>query len=89
MAAGVRVHSEGAFEEEIVNSMLASGWLVGAASSYQPDFGLDPGPLFEFIGTSQMDAWNTLVGVRRRRPGRRATGLQALPGQGARRARHP
>jgi type I restriction enzyme R subunit len=57
----VRVDTEEAFEEEIVSSMLASGWLPGDQESYRQEYGLDTGHLFEFIGATQMDAWNTLI----------------------------
>src|SRR5262249_30461507 len=57
----VRVGTEEAFEVEIVSSMLASGWLAGDQTSYRPEFGLDTGQLFAFIGATQIDTWNTLV----------------------------
>lgn len=57
----VRVDTEAAFEEEIVAALLASGWVQGDQSSYRPEYGLDTGQLFTFIGATQPDAWDTLV----------------------------
>lgn len=57
----VRVLTEEAFEEEIVASMVASGWVLGDQESYRPEFGLDSGQLYTFIGATQNDAWETLV----------------------------
>lgn len=57
----VRAATEEAFEEAVVASMLASGWSAGRPEFYHPESGLDTAHLFEFIGASQMDAWNTLV----------------------------
>ncbi|MDG4789213.1 type I restriction endonuclease [Micromonospora sp. WMMD1102] len=57
-----RVLTEGAFEREIVESLLASGWQRGDQQSYRPEFGLDTGHLFEFIGATQHEEWKTLVG---------------------------
>ncbi len=57
----VRVGTEEAFEVGIVSSMLASGWLAGDQQSYRPEFGLDTGQLFAFVGATQIDTWNTLV----------------------------
>jgi type I restriction enzyme R subunit len=55
------VDTEAAFEEEIVASMLASGWVEGSQSNYRAEYALDTGQLFTFIGASQPDAWSTLV----------------------------
>ncbi|MFI5906290.1 type I restriction endonuclease subunit R [Dactylosporangium sp. NPDC051541] len=57
----VRVNTEQAFEEEIVGSLLASGWLAGYQQSYDATLGLDTAHLFAFIGATQMDAWETLI----------------------------
>jgi type I restriction enzyme, R subunit len=57
----VRVDTEEEFEQEVVDSLLASGWVAGNQESYDYENGLDTGPLFTFIGASQNDAWLTLV----------------------------
>src|SRR5689334_21749318 len=58
----VRVDTEEAFEAEIVSSMLASGWLAGDQHSYRSDVALDTAQLFPFIGATQADVWNTVIG---------------------------
>ncbi|MDT0330017.1 type I restriction endonuclease subunit R [Nocardiopsis lambiniae] len=55
------VYDERTFEENIVASMLANGWEKGLNSDYRPEFGLDTGQLFAFIGATQMKEWNQLI----------------------------
>ncbi|MGI5523185.1 type I restriction endonuclease subunit R [Micromonospora sp. CA-259024] len=61
MADGIRILTEEAFENEVVSSLLALGWLPGDRESYRREVGLDAGHLFEFIGATQIDAWQTLI----------------------------
>ncbi len=57
------VHAEAAFEEAIESHLLVNGWVPGAASHYRRDLGLDTAVLFEFIGATQPDEWDRLVGL--------------------------
>jgi len=57
------VHTESAFEAAIEAHLLSNGWAPGAASSYRREVGLDTAMLFEFIGATQMKAWNRLVAL--------------------------
>ncbi|HEX6499000.1 MAG TPA: DEAD/DEAH box helicase family protein [Micromonosporaceae bacterium] len=56
------VHHESVFGDAIVESMLGNGWEVGRAEDYQADLGLDTAQLFTFIGATQADEWEELVG---------------------------
>ncbi len=55
-------HFEEALEAEIEAYLLANGWLQGANTSYDRDLALDTVELFTFIGATQLDAWETLIG---------------------------
>jgi type I restriction enzyme R subunit len=57
------VHGEGAFESAIETHLLAHGWVKGTASFYHRDLGLDTSVLFEFIGATQLEQWERLVGL--------------------------
>ena len=54
---------EVAFEAAIEAHLLAAGWTQGASLHYRRDLGLDTSVLFEFIGASQITAWNRLVAL--------------------------
>ena len=56
------VHLEQAFEDEIEAHLLANGWWQGANTSYDRELALDTEELFTFIGATQLDVWETLVG---------------------------
>jgi type I restriction enzyme R subunit len=47
------VHDEHTFGNAIVAAMLDNGWRQGNPHEYRPEFGLDTGELFGFIGTTQ------------------------------------
>jgi type I restriction enzyme, R subunit len=55
------VHTESAFESAIEDHLLASDWVSGSAAHYRRDLGLDTAVLFEFVGATQINAWNKLV----------------------------
>lgn len=55
------VYDERTFEDNIVASMLANGWVQGDNDSYRPEFGLDTAQLFTFLGATQAKEWNQLV----------------------------
>lgn len=57
-------HTESAFEAAIEAHLLANGWEQGSAQSYRADLGLDTGELFTFIGATQVENWDRLVGLR-------------------------
>ncbi|HEY9475036.1 MAG TPA: type I restriction endonuclease, partial [Mycobacteriales bacterium] len=57
----VRGHTEEAFEETIVASMLGAGWLAGQQDHYDRELALDTAHLFEFVGRTQADTWETLI----------------------------
>ncbi|WP_184724877.1 type I restriction endonuclease subunit R [Saccharopolyspora phatthalungensis] len=55
-------HHESVFGDAIVSSMLENGWELGSASDYDADLGLDTAQLLTFIGATQIDEWNELLG---------------------------
>lgn len=55
-------HLEQAFEAEIEAHLLAQGWCQGANTSYDRELALDTEELFTFIGATQLQEWETLVG---------------------------
>jgi type I restriction enzyme, R subunit len=57
------VHSEMAFEAGVEAHLLAHGWVQGTASHYRRDLGLDTAVLFEFIGATQPQEWERLLGL--------------------------
>jgi len=57
------VHSESAFEAAVERHLLDHGWVQGVASSYRLDLGFDTAMLFEFIGATQIKAWDRLVAL--------------------------
>ena len=57
------VHSEIAFEAGVEAHLLAHGWVQGTASHYRRDLGLDTAVLFEFIGATQPQEWERLLGL--------------------------
>jgi len=57
------VHTERAFEDAVEAHLLAHGWVQGAAAHYRRDLGLDTAVLFEFIGATQADQWERLLGL--------------------------
>ncbi|MFI2662588.1 type I restriction endonuclease subunit R [Micromonospora carbonacea] len=54
-------HHESKFGDAIVEALLAGGWELGSSADYRPDFGLDTGQLFAFIGATQPTEWDELV----------------------------
>ena len=56
------VHLEEALEAEIEACLLAHGWHQGANTSYDRELALDTVELFTFIGATQIDAWEKLIG---------------------------
>lgn len=56
------VHDERAFGDAIVAAMLERGWQAGERSNYRADLGLDTAELFTFIGATQAEEWEELVG---------------------------
>lgn len=57
----MRAHTEEAFEQAIVASLVDDGWERGQSDGYDPELALDRDQLLTFIGATQMDAWNTLL----------------------------
>ncbi len=57
------MHTEQAFESTVEQHLLDHGWVQGAASSYRRDLGLDTAMVFEFIGATQIKAWDRLVAL--------------------------
>lgn len=55
------VYDERTFEDNIVASMLANGWVQGDNVSYRSEVGLDTAQLFTFLGATQAKEWNQLV----------------------------
>ncbi|MTD44854.1 DEAD/DEAH box helicase [Conexibacter sp. W3-3-2] len=55
-------HVEEAFEAAIEAYLLAHGWYQGANTSYDRDLALDTVELFTFIGATQIESWEKLVG---------------------------
>ncbi|MEW2593436.1 type I restriction endonuclease [Micromonospora aurantiaca] len=55
------VHQEQSFEAAVESNLFGSGWLRGATSNYDRQFGLDSAELFAFIGATQPDAWEKLL----------------------------
>lgn len=56
------IHQESAFGDAIVASMLENGWELGSAADYRSELGLDTAQLFTFIGATQINEWNELIG---------------------------
>jgi type I restriction enzyme R subunit len=59
----VKSHKEIAFEESIETQLLANGWVQGSPGDYDRSLGLDTGQLFTFLGATQMQAWEKLIGL--------------------------
>jgi type I restriction enzyme, R subunit len=57
------VHDEKAFELAILASMQVHGWELGERTNYRRDLLLDTAELFTFIGATQSDEWNHLIGL--------------------------
>lgn len=55
-------HTEDKFEAAIEADLLAAGWSKGTPQNYRPEFGLDTAELFTFIGATQIEQWNKLLG---------------------------
>lgn len=55
-------HLEEAFEAEIEAHLLAHGWYQGANTSFDRELAIDTVELFTFIGSTQSELWDTLVG---------------------------
>jgi len=53
--------AESSFEARVEAELLARGWSASVAN-FDPALGLDTGELFRFIGATQADAWERLVG---------------------------
>ena len=56
-----RAHTEHAFEQAILDAMLADGWLPGTTDGYDPELALDTDQLLTFIGATQQKSWDRLV----------------------------
>lgn len=59
----MKSHLESAFEETIQAHLLGNGWIQGASDAYNRALGLDTAQLFTFIGATQVEAWEKLVGL--------------------------
>src|SRR3954469_23434770 len=55
-------HLEEALETTIEAHVLANGWHQGANTSYDRELALDTVELFTFIGATQIEAWDKLIG---------------------------
>ena len=56
------VHDERAFGDAVVAAMLERSWQAGVPSNYRADIGLDTAELFAFIGATQAEEWEELLG---------------------------
>ncbi len=56
-------HTELRFEEAIEAHLLAHGWISGTANNYRPALGLDTAELYTFIGATQPEEWERLLGL--------------------------
>ncbi|MEV0646964.1 type I restriction endonuclease [Phytomonospora sp. NPDC050363] len=56
-----RAHTEAAFEEHIVSSLVSTGWREGSPTTFDPVLGLDPHDLFRFIADTQPRALDKLT----------------------------
>ena len=57
-------HDERSFEDAIEASLVEDGgYTAGAAAHYDPVRGIDGDELFAFIGATEIDAWNKLIGL--------------------------
>ncbi|KWX05660.1 restriction endonuclease subunit R [Carbonactinospora thermoautotrophica] len=63
------IHTEHAFEDAVVASLLASGWQQGDPGNYRRDLGLDTAELFTFIGATQAEEWDRLLAFHGGDPG--------------------
>jgi type I restriction enzyme R subunit len=59
----MKSHLEAAFEESIEAHLLANGWVWGSSGDYDRALGLDTGQLFTFVGATQIEAWEKLIGL--------------------------
>ncbi|MEV5829161.1 DEAD/DEAH box helicase family protein [Spirillospora sp. NPDC052242] len=57
------VHHERAFGDAIVAAMVERGWREGDPRDYRTELGLDTGELYKFIGESQAESWERLLGL--------------------------
>jgi type I restriction enzyme, R subunit len=57
-----RVHTEEAFGDAIVTALVDAGWQESNNGNYRKELALDTAILFEFIGHTQADAWEIIVG---------------------------
>jgi type I restriction enzyme R subunit len=57
------VYDEATFGSAIVAAMVARGWIEGSPRDYRPELGLDTLQLFTFIGATQGEEWEQLVGL--------------------------
>ncbi len=56
-------HTELRFEQAIEAYLLGHGWISGTASNYRPAVALDTAELFTFIGVTQPQEWERLLGL--------------------------
>jgi type I restriction enzyme R subunit len=56
-------HTELRFEDAIEVHLLANGWVHGSPGNYRAALGLDTAELFTFIGATQPEEWERLVGL--------------------------
>jgi type I restriction enzyme R subunit len=59
----MRAHLEAAFEDSIEEYLLEQGWLPSAPVHYNRELGLDTAELYAFLGATQADAWERLIGL--------------------------
>ena len=57
-----RAYTEQAFEDRVEEELLSRGW-QRAQNTFSAGLGIDTGELFRFIGGSQGDSWERLVGL--------------------------
>jgi type I restriction enzyme R subunit len=58
----VKITREVAFEDAIVESLVAGGgYTRGLSTHYDPALALDSAELFTFIGATQNDEWEELI----------------------------
>jgi type I restriction enzyme, R subunit len=57
-----RALAEQAFESRVEEELVSRGW-VQAQGTFSPDICIDAGEMYRFIGATQINAWERLIGL--------------------------
>ena len=57
------LHKEASFEDAIEAHLVGNGWKQGSADGYRAGLALDTAELFTFIGATQANEWERLIGL--------------------------